>query len=76
MISPANRVFRVLLVLSAAGALWGCKVGPDYEAPPAPAPEGWSEEMEEGLRAESASLGTWWTALGDPTLDALVAPAV
>lgn len=70
------RAVSALVMVMAAGAATGCKVGPDYVAPPQAAPEGWSESMDEGLRAESVELGRWWTALGDPLLDSLVERAV
>ena len=50
----------------------GCAVGPDYLAPEPPLPDAWHLELTEGLEAGESDLRTWWTALGDPRLDALM----
>jgi NodT family efflux transporter outer membrane factor (OMF) lipoprotein len=70
------RVMQGAGVVLAALALSGCKVGPDYVAPPPAAPDGWSEAMEEGVRAEGADLSRWWTAFNDQALDSLIDRAV
>lgn len=75
-VSWLGRAAAVGVVAGCAVGLAGCRVGPDYIAPPATAPEGWSEAMEEGLRAEGAELGAWWQGLNDPVLDSLVERAV
>jgi len=60
--------------------LAGCTVGPDYAGPPGSA----SDAVARGsfVRAGDEALNPapplaeWWTALGDPTLDALVSDAL
>ena len=61
-------VFAVLL-------LAGCKAGPDYATPPAPASValGKGAFLRAGQEAPSPPLDRWWEALGDTTLDGLVA---
>lgn len=60
----------------AALLLGGCAVGPDYAGPPLPvsAPADWN--TPETARPKAPELAAWWTRLGDPTLDALIAEAV
>src|SRR5262249_44028430 len=53
-------------------ALGACAVGPDYREPKRPTPAGWSEAVGERVSSDSADLARWWTAFGDPTLDALI----
>ncbi len=66
-----------------AGTVAGCAVGPNYRAPESPAPAAWSA-LTSGTAATQpsrpttrpADVATWWQALRDPLLDALVAQAV
>ena len=59
--------------VAAIGALLlaGCTVGPDYHPPQTPVPGRFVEaQLETG--ASAAELASWWSAFGDPDLDALV----
>lgn len=51
--------------------LTGCKVGPNYQPPQVQHGPGWSQPA--AAPAGAADLDAWWRALGDPTLDRLVA---
>jgi len=68
------------VLLGAAALLAGCTVGPDYHGPPPLPPQG--AEADHFVRqgdmpsATGAPISRWWEALGDPTLDALVARAI
>jgi outer membrane protein, multidrug efflux system len=53
-----------------------CAVGPRYTRPVIPAPEAWNELPAGHVVAHRATLARWWTAFGDPTLEALVARAI
>ena len=55
--------------------LAGCKAGPDYAAPPAPASValGKGAFLRAGQEAAAPPLDRWWEQLGDTTLDGLVA---
>jgi NodT family efflux transporter outer membrane factor (OMF) lipoprotein len=50
-------------------------VGPDYQAPEPEVPDAWHLELTRGLEAGEADLRTWWTALDDPILNALIGRA-
>ena len=55
--------------------LTACKVGPNYQAPPAAAPANWTTELRRGLAKASAGtnqLERWWTVFQDPTLSDLI----
>lgn len=66
------------LVLSAAAALNGCKVGPDQASPAAITPDAWVEPPTEHARVPSVTLAVpadltrWWEALRDPVLTSLI----
>lgn len=68
---------RVVAPLAAA-LLAACAVGPDYAPPPSASPDAWAAELPPGaeVQADEAVLAHWWTAFGDPELEALVAAAV
>jgi NodT family efflux transporter outer membrane factor (OMF) lipoprotein len=70
------KTIGLMLTLVAAGALTGCKVGPDYEPPKAQAPEQWSEPLAGGESARAASLAEWWRGFNDPELDTLIERAL
>jgi NodT family efflux transporter outer membrane factor (OMF) lipoprotein len=63
------------LVLLAALALAGCKpVGPNYKAPPVPAPPSFSDAGHNGdwasaVPADAADRGTWWAVYQNPELN-------
>lgn len=67
-----NAVFP--LVAIAAGALLAaCSFAPEYQAPAEPSPAAFKEagEWKPAEPADHAPRGPWWTAFGDPELDAL-----
>jgi NodT family efflux transporter outer membrane factor (OMF) lipoprotein len=72
--------FRALVALTLAGVLAGCKAGPDYAVPPAPASAALSKgaflrggaEAGSGAMSPAAPLARWWEGLGDPVLNGLV----
>jgi NodT family efflux transporter outer membrane factor (OMF) lipoprotein len=49
-----------------------CKVGPDYETPPAEVNPGWLEDARGGAESPPET-PAWWETFHDPTLDALIA---
>ncbi len=73
-----HSVFK--LVLLASGGLAGCALlGPDYQAPPAAAPAGWSRAPDSTAVARPdapGDLSRWWQAFGDPLLSELVEQAL
>jgi len=70
-----NRVSLYAVMVSLG--LWGCTVGPDYEAPPIDAPSAFvSQDVLHTLQEanKNASLpANWWQGFEDPLLDALIA---
>ncbi len=56
-----------------AGVLAGCTVGPDYVAPTAALPSGFTETA--GPDGAPMPANAWWKAFGDATLDQLMAEA-
>jgi NodT family efflux transporter outer membrane factor (OMF) lipoprotein len=72
---------RRLLCASAAAALAGCAVGPNYHAPHVLPPPSYAA-LESGSRASKVQaagdidLGSWWRTLRDPELDSLIERAV
>ncbi len=73
-----SRPYRLLLALM-AGALSGCAVGPDYQAPrhrPArPLPGQWTAVARHQAEA-SGDMRTWWTSFNDPMLTRYVEQAL
>jgi len=69
------RVARAIAT-TAALALGGCMVGPNYKAPPVPAPPAYSDNGHNGdwsaaAPADANDRGAWWTIYGDTELDDL-----
>ena len=59
--------------MAAALILCGCAaVGPDFEKPEAPTPEGWLESADSALSTQASDHREWWKNFGDPALDALI----
>ena len=54
-------------------ALGACSQVPAYHVPSAPAPVAFKEAGPWTAAQPGGSAGAWWTALGDPALDALEA---
>ncbi len=53
-------------------ALSACMVGPDYVGPQMALPDAWQQAATEGMSDGTSNLHTWWTLLGDPTLNQLI----
>jgi outer membrane protein, multidrug efflux system len=65
------------IALTAAAALCGCTVGPDYHRPQVPTPPAYSETGPSGAAQPSdAELARWWGQFHDPVLERLVARAL
>ena len=64
---------RVLLTLACVAA--GCRVGPDYKRPSAPAPPAFKEQppgdWKQAQPSDAMAKGKWWEVYGDPALNAL-----
>lgn len=76
-ITGRKRTARAVMLL-AASALAGCAVGPNYHTPSMRVP-GHYVALAGARQSQStptASLATWWRALGDPQLDSLIRRAV
>lgn len=70
-----RRRLHALLAAAAALLLGACAVGPDYrEPPPVDIGSGWAQAAD--TAPAPIDLSAWWTSLGDPTLDRLVAVAL
>jgi len=68
-------MLQVALPAVLAATVAGCMVGPDYVRPTAPTPAAFREAdgWKAAQPADTAPRGDWWTAFGDPDLDALMA---
>src|SRR6185436_11963577 len=55
--------------------LAGCMIGPDYRPPEVPTAADWMESGADSRLRSEADTRAWWTAFGDPVLDALVETA-
>src|SRR5262249_6952501 len=53
----------------------GFKVGPNYQKPPAPVANEWIDSKSKGVNVATADLRSWWGALNDPKLNALIEQA-
>ncbi len=70
------RVFKIGIVFPIGLALAGCLAPAGYQRPEVPSGLGWPTQNDSGGGKEyPAATDRWWTAFGDPGLDALV-PAV
>lgn len=78
---------RHLISVSLTGLLVGCSVGPNYHAPNVAMPGAWASRYATQPTTRTAAAGSattpstgdlsrWWTTLGDPTLDGLIARAI
>ncbi|MDR6501775.1 NodT family efflux transporter outer membrane factor (OMF) lipoprotein [Burkholderia ambifaria] len=70
-----------LAAVMAAAALAGCTVGPDYRRPAVDTPAAWRLDPADAYWHPAAPARApldpaWWTAFGDPQLDALEADAL
>jgi multidrug efflux system outer membrane protein len=64
-----GRLFLCLIVLAG-----GCTLGPDYQRPKVPVPEGW-REVSKGEQ-ESLANTPWWKLFQDPELEQLIQTAL
>ncbi len=64
---------RRLIVLTFAGMLAGCMVGPDYRRPTVDTPQSFQYEEKEARDTVNTE---WWRQFQDPVLDGLVAEAL
>jgi NodT family efflux transporter outer membrane factor (OMF) lipoprotein len=53
----------------------GCKVGPDYQRPPAPLASKWIDAQNPQVKSAPADYSNWWAALNDPALNNLIKTA-
>jgi len=62
---------QLLAGVAAVVLLAGCKVGPNYQRPPAPAPEAYKTQAPWRVAAPKDSLpkGAWWEAFNDAELN-------
>jgi NodT family efflux transporter outer membrane factor (OMF) lipoprotein len=70
------RISSTAAILFGALALNGCKVGPNYKAPPVPAPPAYTEDGHNGdwaaaKPADATDRGTWWAIYQDAELSDL-----
>lgn len=64
---------RVVLLVCLALVMTGCAaVGPDFEKPDVPTPEGWLETAEAGISTGVSDHRDWWKNFNDPALEALI----
>lgn len=76
-----NPGWRMPLACCGTALLAGCAVGPDYVRPELPVPDAY--RFADGMAGtaglapatDAASVAEWWTQIGDPVLDALIAAA-
>ena len=73
-----RRLFQVGALLTAAHWLVACTtVGPNFQTPQQPLPEGWQSGSLQALpRSTPASDAPWWTRFNDPALASLVDEAL
>jgi NodT family efflux transporter outer membrane factor (OMF) lipoprotein len=50
----------------------GFKVGPNFQAPPAPLPPAFIDEHDERVQKGNPNLATWWDVFNDPILSGLI----
>ena len=75
--SSNRRHYALRAMVAALGTLLlgACAVGPNYRGPP-PVDTGSGWTQPDAAAQAQADLSTWWTTLGDPTLDRLVTTAL
>ena len=70
--APSNPSVAALALLLSAG----CTVGPDYVAPKIEVPDAFREAADAAFATDTPPPTDFWTELGDPVLDRLVARAL
>ncbi|HEV2330921.1 MAG TPA: efflux transporter outer membrane subunit [Verrucomicrobiae bacterium] len=73
--SRIKQWFPTLLVITSAGFLSGCAVGPDYHAPQTSMPPAYQEKLAETNGPADANLDQWWRLFHDAELNALIREA-
>jgi len=68
-------VKKTLALLSFAGLLAGCAVGPDYHPPKADAPAQWVSPQARGATNLPTTDAAWWKSFHDAELDSLIVRA-
>lgn len=66
------RLFQIGIVLPIGITLAGCLTPAEYQRPEVPSGLSWPTQKAHGSREHPATTERWWTAFGDPGLDALV----
>ncbi len=68
-----HSIFRAVLVLTAAGALSACMVGPHYAKPPVTTPAAYKEtgNWKIAKPGDAVNRGPWWEIFGDAQLNTL-----
>ncbi len=74
--APSAPLPLLPFVAAAAALLAGCTLGPDYHRPAVEAPAAWQVPADDtywqrARPSHAALTPDWWTAFGDPQLDAL-----
>lgn len=72
-------MFRIVACTVTALLLGACATQPDYRSPATSLPTEWTNETDrasESAKLNDAQRELWWTALGDPAIDALVNSAL
>ena len=59
-----------------AVAVTACTVGPDYEPPETPMPEGWAEPVASPVVPDAFAGAAWWEVLQDERMTQLISRAV
>lgn len=71
--NPTHTPIKWILGCLAAVMLSGCAtVGPDFQKPEMPAPEGWMETSDSLIVSEAGDSREWWKSFNDPALEALI----
>jgi multidrug efflux system outer membrane protein len=79
MQQPATNLAKLLIVLSIAASLMGCKVGPNYKKPVVQTPSEYRDLQQKAqLQAQVASYADlpWWQVFQDPKLQELIRTAL
>ena len=78
MSAQIARIPRSALAALLCAGVSGCLVGPNYKRPAAPTPTAYKEAAgwQPAQPSDAATRSDWWTAFGDPTLNALEARVI
>ena len=71
-----RRLIHISQMALIGSAMLGCKaVGPDYEPPVTPVPDGWTRALESEKKASRTGAERWWADFQDEDLNRLIAMA-